>query len=110
MKYTKKMISEAPRFAVGIDYKASYKPLTIQVEMINAKDIYEAIEKCNELYDEKTVWCLNLYEKTDRIEDDCIMYDERMQSDHKGLWHLISRNDFHVAYNPTWSDSEGVLC
>ena len=110
MKYTKKMISEAPKFAVGIDYKASFKPLTIEVEMIFADDIYEAMAMCNELFDEKTVWCLNLYEKTDRIENDCIMYDEKMQSDRKEIWHLIGRDEFHVAYNPTWSDHEGVLC
>jgi len=30
MKYTRKMISEAPRFAVGIDYKASY-----EIEILN---------------------------------------------------------------------------
>ena len=67
-------------------------------------------EEFFEFFDENTVWCLNFYEKTDRIENDCIMYDEKLQSNRKGQWELINRDEFHVAYNPTWSDHEGCLC
>lgn len=108
MKITKKAIKEAPKFAIGIDYKASYKPLTIETKLIEANDIYEAIEKANELFDEETVWCLNLYEKSGEVKDECIMYDEKMQSDRKESWHLIHRDEFHVGYNPEWDYT--VIC
>ncbi len=99
MRITKKAIKEAPKFAIGIDYKASYKPLTIETRLIEAADIYEAMAKADELFDEETVWCLNLYEKTDRVKDDSILYDERLQSDSQTRWHLVHRDEFHIGYN-----------
>lgn len=103
MKITKKAIKEAAKFAIGIDYKASYKPMTIDIQLIEAADIYEAMEKADALFDEETVWCLNLYEKTERVEDDCIIYDERLQSDRQARWHLVHRDEFHIGFNPEYN-------
>lgn len=103
MKITKKAIKEAPKFAIGIDYKASYKPLTIETKLIKANDIYEAMEKADELFDEETVWCINFYEKTETVKDDSIIYDEKMQSNRKGRWELVHRNEFHIGYNIEWN-------
>lgn len=100
MKITKKTIKEAANFAIGIDYKASFKPLTIETRLIEAANIYEAMAKADELFDEENVWCLNLYEKTDRVKDDCIIYDERLQSYSKTHWSLVHRDEFHIGYCP----------
>ena len=102
-RITKKAINEAPKFAIARDYKASYKPLTIDTELLTANDIYEAMEKVNRMFNEETDWCIALYEKTGEVKDDCIIYSERMVSYEAEMWRLRASKDCYIGWNPEYN-------
>lgn len=86
MRITKKAIESAPRYILGVDYRAAYKPMTIDLFALEAGNICEAMHDGDGRYDVEKVWCLCLYERTDDVEDGYIRYRERMISYDQYLW------------------------
>lgn len=108
-KITKKAYNEAPRFMVSIDYKASYKPMTMVHELVEANDAFEAMKKVDEMFSydefEAQVWCLILSEKTAIEENDGfqeITYEQKIRSDYHGRWHFENFGEFYQTYDPEW--------
>ena len=86
MKITKKAIKEAPAFIIGIDYKASYKPMTIELKSLTADNLLDVMKEANNYWDDETVWCLLIYRKTDIVEDDAIKYEECLGAWRENRW------------------------
>ena len=75
-KITKKAISEAPEFILGIDWKADYKPMTIDLQPVEARDFEEAMKEAEKALAANIdkVWCIGLFRKTAKVEDDSMVY------------------------------------
>lgn len=103
-KLTKKAIAAAAKYIVAIDYKASYRPMTIEYKVIKANDIFEAMQIADMLFDENTVYLLNIMEKTGEVhENEYLVYEDKLTSRTEGNWHLTdaahSEQPFKVLYN-----------
>lgn len=108
MKITKKVIKEAPAFILGIDYKSSYKPLTIDLESLIADNLLDAMKEANNYFDYETVWCLRIYSKTDIIEDDRIYYKQIIGANRENRWEVLEENFILCSYSleskePSWN-------
>ena len=78
MRITKKAIQSAPRFVLGVDYTAAYKPMTIDLFPVEADNVYDAMVEVCKHWDDTKVWCMSLYERTDETEGGYIAYKERI--------------------------------
>ncbi len=88
-KLTKKAIAAAPKYIVSIDYKASYRPMTIERKVIEAADILEAMRIADKFFDEEKVYLLNIMEKTGEVcRDEYLVYTDKLTSRTPGNWHL----------------------
>lgn len=86
-KLTKKAIAAAPKYMVSIDWKASYRN-TIDRQMLNANNIFEAMKEAEELHDEN-VYLIRILEKTEEVqENEFLVYEDRLTSRSRGNWHL----------------------
>lgn len=86
-KLTKKAIAAAPKYMVAIDWNSSYSG-TIDHEMIEADNIFEAMQIADKMFSEN-VYLLAIMEKTDVIvENEFIAYADKLTSRTRGNWHL----------------------
>lgn len=104
MKITKKAIKEAPEFILGIDYKATYKAMTIELVPLSTSNLAEAMEEANQYWDDETVWCLQIYAKTEEIDDDleCLKYKNCMGAWNEELWRVSKSKDYACMYSPRY--------
>ena len=86
---TMKDFISAPRYILGVDYKASYKPSTIDLLAVDAaNDVYEAMKAGYEHWNDEQVWCLSLYERSTETEGGYIEYKERLITYNGVDWRL----------------------
>lgn len=106
MKITKKAIKEAPAFILGIDYKASYQPLTIELKSLTANNLLDALKEANNYWNDDTVWCLNIYNKTDIVDGELIKYEECIGTWRENRWETRDDKDIncYCYYCPRWKD------
>ena len=103
-KVTKKVIKAAPEYILGIDYKASYKPLTIELVPMANTDLVEAMKEANEYWNDNEVWCLNLFRKSDVVEDDCLLYKTCVGAWSDGHW-TVEEERFTCRYMLEWKEA-----
>ena len=56
------------KYVLYIDYRASYKPMSIEYRPMNAKNIAEAIIEADAAHDPETMYLIQVMEKTGKIE------------------------------------------
>jgi uncharacterized caspase-like protein len=56
------------KYILYIDYRASYKPMTVEYRELNAKNIGEAIIEADAIHNEETMYLLQLMEKSGKVE------------------------------------------
>ena len=109
-KVTKKAISESPEFIMGIDWTADYKPMTIDLQPVESRDFETAMHEA-----EKTlaanigkVWCISLYRKTGKVEDDCMIYRESITLWDRGgypYWTMDPEQHETCKYMLQWNEA-----
>lgn len=105
-KLTKKAIAAAPKYILAIDYKASYRPMTIEYEIIEAADILEAMQIADRFFNEDTVYLLNIMEKTGEVkENEFLEYKDKLTSRNRGDWHLTDAEHSEQPYTK-WYHAE----
>lgn len=111
-KLTKKMIAEAPKYMIAIDYLTSSPEYhrSWRKVALNADNLAEAMDEA-EPYFGLDVYMIHLLEKTGtaQIEDvDYITYDPVLATRHKGAYHRHDelhgeRNEMRFVHNPRWA-------
>lgn len=110
-KLTKKAIAAAPKYMVAIDYRACYRPMTIDYKMIEAKDILEAMAIADKLFDEDTVYLLNIMEKTGEVqENEFLVYEDKLTSRRRGNWHLTDAEHSEQPFTKLYHIESDTLC
>ena len=56
------------KFVICTDYKASYKPMTLEYEAIEAKTLEEAIEIADKMWNPETCYLMQIMKKVGKIE------------------------------------------
>lgn len=56
------------KFVICVDYKASYKPLTLDWVAIEAKTLEEAIETADKMWNPETCYLMKIMKKVGKIE------------------------------------------
>ena len=71
-RITKAQIKAAPQYILGIDWKADYKPLTIELHKLEATNLRDAMLEANGYWawEDDRIWCISIYEKTDNVTED----------------------------------------
>ena len=83
----------APRYILGVDYKATYRPMTIDLFELDSANVCDAMHEGNDRFNDEQVWCMCLYEQTDKVEDGYICYREMMISYDRNLWRATPKGD-----------------
>lgn len=55
------------KFVICTDYKASYKPLTLEYEAIEAKTLEEAIEIADKMWNPDTCYLMHIMKKSGKV-------------------------------------------
>lgn len=114
-KLTKKMISEAPKFMIAIDYLTSspnYNRSWHKVAL-TAENMMDAMDE-TETYFKEDVYMIHILQKsgTEQVEYDltCITYDAILATRYKGAFHRHDdrhgeNENMRFGYNPLWSSN-----
>ena len=113
-KLTKKMISEAPKYMIAIDYLTSSREYdrSWRKVALTADNLASAMDE-TETYFGLDVYMINLLEKTGtaQIEDiEYITYDPVLATRNKGAYHRHDelhgeRKEMRFVHNPYWAGS-----
>ena len=105
-KLTRKAIATAPKYLVAFDWKANYRDL-IDFEPIEAETILEAMQIADKTFDEN-VYLLAILEKTDEIvENEFIVYEDKLTSRNHGNWHLSDAEHGEVPFQGLYQAEHG---
>ena len=109
-KITKAQIKAAPRYILGIDYKASYKPLTIELKPLKANDLLSAMLEANEHWkfeDDDTIWCISIYENSGKVLEDgeLIQYQDCVTAWTRGCWQATEDRHDTCKYMTRWEEA-----
>lgn len=108
-KLTKKAIAAAPKYMVSIDWKASYRN-TIDRQMLNANNIFEAMKEAESLYSENA-YLIRILEKTEEVqENEFLVYADRMTSRSRGNWHLTDAEHHEHRFPALYHVEHGFIC
>lgn len=108
-KLTKKAIAAAPKYMVSIDWKTSYRN-TIDRQMLNASNIFEAMKEAESLHDEN-VYLIQILEKTEEVqENEFLVYENRMTSRSRGNWHLTDHEHSEHPFPALYHVECGFIC
>lgn len=110
-KLTKKAIAAAPKYVVTIDYRATYKPLTLEYKAVEADSILDAMRAADELFNTEQVYLLKIKEKTGRVRDDeFLIYEDRLVSRSRGEWHLADEAHHERAFEAEYHVATDTFC
>lgn len=56
------------KYIVYIDYRASYKPLTVEYRALSAKTIAEAVFEADAIHDPESMYLVQIMEKSGKVE------------------------------------------
>lgn len=108
-KITKAQIKAAPKYVLGIDYKASYKPMTIELKPLNATDLKSAMKEANEYWkieDDDKIWCISIYENNGKVSEDLetVGYQDCLTAWSRGCWRVIKEVHDTCQYLTRWNE------
>lgn len=108
-KITKAQIKAAPKYVLGIDYKASYKPLTIELKPLKATDLLAAMKEANEYWkfeDDERIWCMSIYENSGKIDEDMetVGYQDCLTEWSRNAWTVIEDAHDACKYLTRWGE------
>ena len=108
-KLTKKAIAAAPKYMVSIDWRASYRN-TIDRQMLNAGDIFEAMAEAEKFFDEN-VYLIRILEKTEEVqENEFLVYTDKLTSRSRGNWHLTDAAHNEHLFPAVYHVESNVIC
>ena len=108
-KLTKKAIATAPKYMISIDWRASYRN-TIDRQMLNADNIFEAMQEAEKLHDEN-VYLLRILEKTDEVqENEFLVYEDKLTSRSRGNGHLTDAAHNEHLFPALYHVESNVIC
>lgn len=108
-KITKAQIKAAPKYVLGIDYKASYKPMTIELKPLKATDLLAAMKEANENWqfeDDDKIWCLSIYENSGKVTEDgeIVDYQDCLTAWSRGRWEVRQDVKTTCKYLTRWNE------
>lgn len=108
-KITKAQIKAAPKYVLGIDYKASYKPMTIELKPLKATDLLAAMKEANEYWkfeDDEIIWCLSIYENSGEVTEDgeIVSYQDCLTAWSRGRWEVRQDVKKTCQYLTRWNE------
>lgn len=56
------------KYVICIDYRASYKPMTLEYRVLNANTMAEAVIEADEIHDQNTMYLVEIMEKNGKVE------------------------------------------
>lgn len=110
-KLTKKAIANAPKYMISIDYRACYKPMTIDYRMIEAENILDAMRIADKFFDKETVYLMTIMEKTGEVQDnEFLVYEDKLTSRNRGNWHLTDAEHSEQPFTKTYHVESDTIC
>ena len=108
-RFTKKMIGEQPSFILAIDWLVSVRN-DFTYETFFTDDIIQAMT-WSETFFTSDVYMITLFERTNTVKDDALVYVPRLSSRTCGQWHI--HDEAHCEYTGAvlaWYPDAGFAC